>query len=77
MITLTAMEIYDLARFAGFMVIEPPDNDEKDVEFAIDDCPPEGVVTGDEQRERSCHIVYSVDYPEEGCIPLGETEPVT
>lgn len=73
MITLTAMEIYELASFAG-LTIEPPTADERDSEFVVTDCPDEGILNDDGQREKCNYIVYCADYPEEGCIPLGETE---
>lgn len=74
MITLTVAEIKDLAEFAGLAMNEDamPDEDELDTEIQIINCPEGGVVNDDGTKSRFAHVAYLVDYPEEGCCPLGD-----
>ena len=70
-ITLTGQEIMDLAEFAGFEV-KNPDPDYLKYDYAVAECPDEGVENDDGQMEHYTYIAYLSDYPEEGCYPLGE-----
>jgi hypothetical protein len=58
-LVLTAAEIRDLEMFAEWC--------EDDTEIAIVDAPPDGV-----DGIRTRFVAYYVEYPDEGCIPMGE-----
>lgn len=71
-ITLTALEIKDLAQFTGLRITDELTEDEKEVEITITTCPGKGVL--DESSGKTIHtkhIAYFDDIPEEGCLPLG------
>lgn len=75
-IVLTAAEIRDLALFCGFHVdengVETRDSEELEMEYAIEDCPDQGILNEDEKNALHYkHIVYSEDYPDEGVMGLG------
>ena len=74
MLTLTIKEIADLAECAGLMFAPNggPDEDDKDTEISIMDCPKEGVKDDDGKPTHYAHIAYFSEYPEEGCYPLGD-----
>ena len=77
MITLTVLQILELAEFAGIPVSGVAlDEFEKVTEIVICDCPPEGITNEGEpgDTESVSHyefIAYCADCPEEGCIGLG------
>jgi len=78
MLTLTVAEIRDLARFAGLMIDDAttPTDDELDAEFTIAAYPPEGARNEGEETDPDSvshyrYVVYSTEYPEEGCIGIG------
>lgn len=76
MITLTVREIKDLAEFAGLVLNStfPPDADELETEISITVEPME--CTDDSGKaERFAHVAHFSEYPEEGCMPLGEPLP--
>ena len=77
MLTMTAAEIRDLARFAGFMVDDSttPESD-LETEITVMPCPPEGVRNDGEPSDSDSvshyrFIALCAEYPEEGCIGLG------
>lgn len=76
-VTLTVLEIRDLAKFAGITVIdngtESEKEDEKETEIVIETAPEQGVKDEDGEGEptHSRFIAYVSDYPEEGVQPLG------
>lgn len=74
MLTMTIKEIADLAESAG-LVLAPDgglDEDSKDTEITIIDCPKEGVADDDGKPTFFKYVAYFTDYPEEGCFPLGD-----
>jgi len=78
-LTLTQLEIRDLAKFCGMIVQEPTPieaEDEKETEVTITRWPaqwPRDGVMGDDGFlvEPHKHIAYFAEYPEEGFMPLG------
>ena len=79
MLTMTVAEIRDLARFAGLMIDDTttPDDDELEAEITVKGCPAEGVHNRGEPTDADSvsHyklIAYFTEYPEEGCIGLGD-----
>lgn len=79
-ITLTCLEIRDLAQAAGFIIKEPSpicDKDDEETEYTITE-KVRGVVVGDEDGknpQRYLHGAHITEYPEEGTYPLGN--PIT
>ncbi len=71
-ITLTGKEIRDLAEFAGFSIVENDYTDENETEMVIQNCPDKGILNDDNEPEHYRLIAYLAEYPEEGCMPLGE-----
>ena len=72
-ITLTAMEIKDLAEACGFTINKESIDDEiLEQELTITECPDSGIIDDDNSVIFHRHIVYYSEYPEEGCIPIGE-----
>lgn len=71
---LTIAEIKHLAEFAGLTVDASGMEDEMDSEITVAPCPEEGIKDEDgiTTRKYTGHIAYFAEYPEEGCIPLGE-----
>lgn len=74
MTVLTAKEIKNLAEFAGLNVnyggMTP---EEAETEFTIQDCPKDGVsCDGGKPQKYSGSVAWISDYPEEGCMPLGD-----
>lgn len=76
--TLTANEIADLARFAGFRLDEanPPDEDEGQTTYAIEECPKGGLIGDEGERLQYRMIAYLDEYPEEGSYGLGPRLPL-
>jgi len=73
--TLTQQEIRHLALFCGMVVAEPTEmekEDERVCEIVIAPWPTKGVKGDDGMLPPHKHIAYLDEYPEEGCIPLGE-----
>ena len=77
MLTMTAAEIRDLARFAGFMVDDTttPESD-LEVEITVMPCPSEGVRNDGEPSDADSvshyrYIALCAEYPEDWCIGLG------
>ena len=72
--TLTGKEIIDLAIFAGLSIDKNSlGEDELETEFTLMACPKEGVLDEDDMsRTRYASIAYISEYPEEGCMPLGD-----
>lgn len=75
-ITLTGAEIEDLALFAGLVLNSsfPLSSDERETAYVIQPCPPEGV-DDDGVKLHSRYIVSLDEYPEEGCVTLGDLLP--
>lgn len=76
MITLTINEILDLAEFAGLSIKKEsmPDKDDLNSEISIINCPKDGVLDEDTGRKDYYkYVAYFSEYPEEGCMPLGES----
>lgn len=75
-INLTGADIHALAMFAGFAFDAEPTQDELESEYAIE-CKDGGFesTNDDGVTERYERIAYSTEYPEEGCIPLGNKLP--
>jgi hypothetical protein len=73
MITLTVAEILDLARFAGIPIADgyKLDEDEGEAEIAIVDCPTEGILNDEGQREHTKYVAYFTDCPDDGSSSLG------
>lgn len=74
MITLTVREINDLAEFAGLVLDGNrlgPSVDEMEAEISITTEPTE-CKDDDGKVERYAHVAYFSEYPDEGCMPLGE-----
>lgn len=78
MITLTLLQIIELAEFAGLSATQASDFDamELETEFTITDCPPDGLRNEGEESDQGSvshysYIVYCTDCPDEGCIGLG------
>lgn len=76
LVLLTGEQIKDLAEFAGLRV--DPEDDELilESEFAICECPPEGVHNDGEPTDPKsvshyALIAYCEDCPDEGCVGLG------
>lgn len=69
-ITLTGKEIRDLAEFAGFDVTWDKENEAltMEIEYVVMECGKEGIEFYD-------HFAYLAEYPEEGCLPLGDKKP--
>ena len=76
MITLTVREIKDLAELAGLVLNStfPPDDDQLETETSITTEPAE-CSDDDGKVERYAHLASMAEYPEEGCMPLGEPLP--
>lgn len=82
MIELIGKEIFDLARFAGFDIKKPSDDDLLEYEYTIKPCPKDGLTDGEHDTTPATHyknIAYISDYPEEGSCGLGDAwhEPTT
>ena len=78
-VILTGQEIRELAEFTGFTLHEPTPQYYEDIietEISIDPCPKAGVKieqpSGAYEIKHYPHIAYCYEYPEEGCVPLGE-----
>lgn len=74
-LALTQQEIRHLALFCGMVVAEPTEmekEDERECKIVIAPWPTKGVKGDDEMLPIHKHIAYLDEYPEEGCIPLGE-----
>ena len=68
---LTGKEIKDLAEFVGLIVDKPMDPDILETEVCIQKCPAEGV--HDDDKPRHYRLIASLyEYPEEGCVGLGD-----
>lgn len=79
MLTMTVAEIRDLARFAGLMIDDTtvPTDDDLETEITVTACPAEGVKNEGEPSDpdsvsRYKHVAYFTEYPEEGCMGLGD-----
>lgn len=75
MLILTGKEIEDLARCAGFQIVEQNYDDERECEIVIVDCPEDGIEDDDGKRTHYAHIAYFADYPDEGAFSLGDEIP--
>lgn len=78
-ITLTMREIIDLVQFTGLAKIdcEGIGEDELETLFTVAPCPAEGVRNDGEPSDPNTlshykHIAFCTDYPEEGCVGLGD-----
>lgn len=70
-ITLTTLEIADLAMLAG-LECRPPNKEQREDEFTVATCPLGGVFDEDERCYwESRWIAFMDEYPEEGSINLG------
>lgn len=82
MLNLTVAEIRDLAAFAGLKIDTaiPAADDEQETEITVAACPPEGVKNEAEPSDPDSvshyrFIAYCTEYPEEGCMGLGNELP--
>lgn len=67
-ITLKGEQIYLMAQYAGLRV-EAPDEDDKGTEYILEE-EMEITINKDLKKYKGMGI-YSVEYPEEGALPLG------
>lgn len=71
-VTLTILQIKELAQFAGLQIVEdqsPLDDMEFEVTVSAGDGG--GVIDDDGKTKRYSHIAFLTEYPEEGVFPLG------
>ena len=72
-ITLTTLEIADLAKFAG-LLCGLPNRESREDQVTIEPCPEDGLRDDDEgEIWSSSWIAYITEYPEEGSVTLGNT----
>lgn len=71
-VTLTGKEIREIAELAGLQFVEHDYTDEYETEIAIESCPDKGIMNDDNAPEHYRLIAFLNEYPEEGCIGLGE-----
>ena len=72
-ITLTTLEIADLAKFAG-LLCGLPNRESREDQVTIEPCPEDGLRDDDEgEIWSSSWIAYMTEYPEEGSVTLGNT----
>ena len=71
MLILTVREIKELAEFAGLSLHGDSNADDMDSEISITTEPME-CIDDNGKVERYAHVAHFADYPEEGCMPLGE-----
>lgn len=71
-VTLTGKEIREIAEFAGLQFVEHDYQDEYETEITVEACPSKGVLNDDNVAEHYRLIAFLTEYPEEGCLPLGE-----
>ena len=71
-LTLTGLEIRDLAEAVGLVVEDYGYSSEFTTEMTIADCPPRGIEDDDGKVTHYRYITYVSDHPEEGGIGLGE-----
>ena len=71
-VTLTGKEIREIAELAGLQFVEHDYTDEYETEIAIESCPDKGILNDDNAPEHYRLIAFLNEYPEEGCIGLGE-----
>ena len=72
-ITLTTLEIADLAKFAG-LLCGLPNRESQEDQVTIEPCPEDGLRDDDEgEIWSSSWIAYMTEYPEEGSVTLGNT----
>lgn len=77
MTTLTVKQIRELAGYVGIVLDSTPLSAEEleteaETAITIEDCPAEGVQEDDGVRRHYSHVAYFTEYPEEGCMPLGD-----
>lgn len=79
MLILSVAEIRDLARFAGLMIDDTtkPTDDELETQITVAPCPAEGIRNEGEPSDPDSvshykHLAYCTEYPEEGCVGLGD-----
>jgi len=71
---LTARQILEAAEFAGLEVFVEPDSDELECEYCIRP----GTIAaspGEEFGEYNGYLIESVEYPEDGAVPLSGEQP--
>lgn len=78
-VTLTMREIISLVEFTGLSTIncEGISEDELETLFTVALCPAEGVHNDGEPADPNSvshykHIAFCTEYPEEGCVGLGD-----
>lgn len=78
-VTLTVGQIAGLAAFAGLTLSSefPLDEDERASQITVCTCPDKGVLFDGEETDAGkvahyTHIAYCTEYPDEGCIGLGD-----
>lgn len=72
-ITLTGKDIKDVAEFAGLSITPHDYADEYETEITIQRCPKSGIKNDDDGGvEFFEYVAYLSEYPEEGCVPLGD-----
>ncbi len=79
MLTLTVAEIRDLAAFAGLKIdtTVPAADDERETQITVAPCPAVGIRNEGEPSAPDAvshyrHVAYCTEYPEEGCMGLGD-----
>jgi hypothetical protein len=74
-INITVRQILDLVACAGYDTTNlhaQTGKDEFDTEITIDQCPPNGLIDDDGKPDHYELIAYFTEYPEDGCLGLGE-----
>lgn len=74
-ITINIRELIDLVALAGYdtdTLHAQTDHDEYETAIVIEPCPAAGILNDDNQPEHYRLIAYFEEYPEEGCLGLGE-----
>ena len=76
-VTLSVLEIFDLAAMAGLKIEASAGEDDEETEVTITPCPASGVIDEEDdgkakgEPKHYKHVAYFEEYPEEGVCPLG------